>query len=361
MKLDDLETKGYNAEKLSDKNGFDLDEFEKLINQSEKKQKESITLVLTKELSKFFWIFWVLTVFGIIFVNFNLFYYELKSTFFSEQTYAENSWFTSIQELSSQKINIGDKKDTEEKSHTTTGNQETHSNSSQKDTSIQETKLNSLKETTDSFTNLKKENIKEKIDELTKEKESQSQTNIYEKHIEKKLFTKNRKYDFEFNLLPPDNRIIIPSIGVDAPLVDTNYSNTQEMMYEENFEEELYEWVVNYPFTPDPDESWNTFVFGHTSYYWRKDNPYWEVFARMWQLSNNDKIKVIREWNLHEYKVTKEKIMRPAEVTNFYEQHKHKDAITLMWCYPIGSDAQRILIKAEKTDTYQNKNLAVNN
>jgi hypothetical protein len=58
-------------------------------------------------------------------------------------------------------------------------------------------------------------------------------------------------YDFSFNLLPPTNRLIIPAINLDVPLVETNITNYSNIT-ETSFNPDLENGVVKYPTTPNP-------------------------------------------------------------------------------------------------------------
>lgn len=156
-------------------------------------------------------------------------------------------------------------------------------------------------------------------------------------------------YEFSFNLLPPTNRLIIPAINLDVPLVESSLINQNDFS-ETAFDSDLENWVVKYPTTPNPWEWWNAFFFGHTSQeYWKK-NPYGTVFRNIPQLKENDKIQVVREWVLYEYKVIKTVVVRPRDVNNTYVKFwdENKEYITLMWCYPIGRTDKRMMIFAEK-------------
>lgn len=156
-------------------------------------------------------------------------------------------------------------------------------------------------------------------------------------------------YDFSFNLLPPTNRLIIPAINLDVPLVRSSVTNQKDFS-ETAFDSDLENWVVKYPTTPNPWEWGNAFFFWHTSQeYWKK-NPYWTVFRNIPQLRENDKIQVVREWVLYEYKVLKTVVVRPRDVNDTYVNfgEEWKEYITLMWCYPIGRIDKRMMIFAEK-------------
>lgn len=164
------------------------------------------------------------------------------------------------------------------------------------------------------------------------------------------LKSKIKEYPFEFNTLPPTNRLIIPSENLDIPLITSKYK-WMEDFNDGKYDEELHQWVVKYPTTPEPWTPGNTLIFGHTSVeYWKK-NPYATVFKDIPTLQNGDKIKLVREWTLHKYKVVDQKIVLPKDVNKtFLEfQNKDKDYITLMGCYPIGTSKKRYLVIAEES------------
>jgi LPXTG-site transpeptidase (sortase) family protein len=112
----------------------------------------------------------------------------------------------------------------------------------------------------------------------------------------------------------------------------------------------LENWVVKYPTTPNPWEEWNAFFFGHTSQEYWKNNPYGTVFRNIPQLKENDKIQIVRDWVLYEYKVITSTVVKPKEVNNTYTNfwNKNKEYITLMWCYPIWRIDKRMMIFAER-------------
>ena len=156
-------------------------------------------------------------------------------------------------------------------------------------------------------------------------------------------------YEFTFNLLPPTNRLIIPAINLDVPLVETEMPRL-DTIDESSFDDDLENGVVKYPTTPNPWEWGNAFFFGHTSQEYWKNNPYGTVFRKIPQLKQNDKVQIIREGVLYEYKVLKTVIVKPREVNNTYMNfwEEGKEYITLMWCYPIWRTDKRMIVFAER-------------
>jgi sortase (surface protein transpeptidase) len=109
----------------------------------------------------------------------------------------------------------------------------------------------------------------------------------------------------------------------------------------------LTRWVVKYPTTPDPGKTWNVLLFGHTSQEWRKKNSYWTIFAKIPDLQNWDNIQIIWEWNLYEYTVIDRIIVAPKYVNWEYMKYQSGQFLTLMWCYPLWTDKNRLMIFAK--------------
>ena len=152
-----------------------------------------------------------------------------------------------------------------------------------------------------------------------------------------------QKYSVKFNTLPPNKRIIIPKINVDVPIVTITNVEIKTIETAE-YDKYLYNGVVKYPYTPDPWKKWNVFIFWHTSYYWWKKNPYWTVFSNIPALRHGDKIQLVWDSKVYTYKIFKKLIVYPNQVDDVYRKYNNWEFITIMWCYPIGSDAKRMLI-----------------
>lgn len=163
------------------------------------------------------------------------------------------------------------------------------------------------------------------------------------------LAEQTKSYDFMFNTLPPTNRLIVPRFNVDDPIIISKYTNMNEFIYK-NYNEELKEWVVKYPTTPEPGQSGNTLIFWHTSQERWKHNPYGMAFAHIAKIEKWDIIQIVWKGQLYEYEVIDIQIKYPQHVNDTYMEYAnlHKNYLTLMWCYPIGTAKQRILVIAEQ-------------
>jgi LPXTG-site transpeptidase (sortase) family protein len=158
---------------------------------------------------------------------------------------------------------------------------------------------------------------------------------------------KQKEYAFSYSLVPPGNRIFIPAIGIDAPIIDITAASESKIKHGD-FNQELYSWVVKYPSTPEPGSHGNTLIFGHTSFYRWKQNPYGEIFAKIYQLNTGDEIKVARQGQMYTYEIIASIVTSPNKVDAEYLKYTDGEYITLMWCYPVGSDSRRWLIIAKR-------------
>ena len=189
---------------------------------------------------------------------------------------------------------------------------------------------------------------KEDIDKLI---EQYNDAELFSKQttdtLEESLENKMKDYSFDFYVVPPTNRLVIPKINLDVPIVDSIYKKESDFT-QWNFNEELENWVVKYPTTPEPWKSWNTLIFWHTSQEWRQKNPYWTVFSKIPNLEIWDEFSVIRWWKLYTYKIVEKVVVSPKNVDTQYKKYQNWDFLTLMWCYPIWRTDKRMMITAEK-------------
>lgn len=155
-----------------------------------------------------------------------------------------------------------------------------------------------------------------------------------------------------FSITPYENRIVIPRIAKNIPLVDVTMDlhPDYEVMHE-TFMEELKKWVVRYPWTARPGEVGNVFVFGHSSNYPWVKSEYNEVFALLDQLQDGDEITIYYYQKKYTYKVVDRSIVKPGDVSALNERDPNKKELSLMTCWPIGTTLERLIIFAELVET----------
>ncbi|MBP7806428.1 sortase, partial [Candidatus Gracilibacteria bacterium] len=149
------------------------------------------------------------------------------------------------------------------------------------------------------------------------------------------------------NVTPYEDRIIIPKIGKNIPLINVEQhdaSNSTE--WHKIFMKELENGIVKYPGSADPGEKGNSFIFGHSSNYpWAKGN-YNDVFALLNELENGDEIIVYFKHKKFVYAVKDKKVVKPGHVSSLGGTEEMKQ-LTLMTCWPLGTTISRLLIVTE--------------
>ena len=156
------------------------------------------------------------------------------------------------------------------------------------------------------------------------------------------------KKDVKFDIVPYDNRIIIPKIGKNIPLVDVRLDSGFDLDHIENiFMEELQKWVVRYPGTSLPWQTWNAFIFWHSSNYpWLKWQ-YNDVFALLDKLSPGDEIIVYYWQKKYTYTMKEKTVVKPWNVKALQSRDPSKKELSLMTCWPIGTNINRLIVFAE--------------
>lgn len=180
---------------------------------------------------------------------------------------------------------------------------------------------------------------------IQEKKQTSTDLNYLWQSLESTLKSNSKNYNFTFNTLPPVDRVIVPVLNIDVPLHLSQYKDVKDFT-NGNFDEELKNWVVLYPTTPVPGNGWNTLIFGHTSQEFRKlkENPYGTIFVNLPKLNIWDEIKVVWKWKLYTYKAIDKVVKAPKQVNTEYLKYSDDNYVTLMWCYPIGTDKERIMV-----------------
>lgn len=163
----------------------------------------------------------------------------------------------------------------------------------------------------------------------------------------KRLVPSEAKINIDLDITPYDNRIIIPKIGKNIPLVDVRLDSGFDFDHIENiFMQELTKGVVRYPGTAKPGESGNAFIFGHSSNYPWVKGEYNSVFALLDQLSFGDEIIVYYNQKKFTYIIREKKVVKPGNI-KILERDDTKKELSLMTCWPIGTTLNRLIVFAE--------------
>lgn len=151
---------------------------------------------------------------------------------------------------------------------------------------------------------------------------------------------------------PPENRIIVPKLNLNVPLVTPSFSSLLQEDWEgveRDIQDALKYGVVHYPGTARPGQAGNFFVTGHSSYYPWADGNYKTVFARLHELEVGDEYWVYYGGDKHRYIIDSKKEVKPSNVT-VLDQPTSRRMATLMTCTPVGTTLRRLIITAQEVD-----------
>lgn len=109
---------------------------------------------------------------------------------------------------------------------------------------------------------------------------------------------------------------------------------------------ELERGIVKYPWSADPGQDGNSFIFWHSSNFpWAKWN-YNDVFALLNELTNGDEIIVYFKQKKYVYVVKNKLVVKPGHVSSLGWDSANKQ-LTLMTCWPLGTTLNRLLVVTE--------------
>ncbi|MDD5731580.1 MAG: class D sortase [Patescibacteria group bacterium] len=141
----------------------------------------------------------------------------------------------------------------------------------------------------------------------------------------------------------PDNTLMIPKIGVQAPIVFAKTRAQSEV------DKLLLEGVVHYFDTAFPGEEGNVFITGHSSYYWWSNGKFNTIFSILDKLVVGDIIYVNYGGNRYTYKVFDMKVVSPKELS-VLNQNDNESILSLMTCTPVGTNYKRLVVRASQVD-----------
>lgn len=160
---------------------------------------------------------------------------------------------------------------------------------------------------------------------------------------------------------PPENRLIIPKLGLNVPIVIPPIDSLLKEDWtklEEEIQTGLQAGVVHYPGTAKPGQAGNFFVTGHSSYFPWAPGKFKSVFARLNELDAGDEYWVYYGGDKFRYVVQGKKEINPNDVTAL-DQPVNKRISSLMTCTPVGTTLRRLIINAQEVDPATGKPMEV--
>ncbi len=181
------------------------------------------------------------------------------------------------------------------------------------------------------------------IEALRLKKVKKSRRNFRRKNLPPK--NQAKKVFSDMKIYPSDNRLYIPRIDKNVPLVNVpNHQNWNEL--EKNIQSGLRQGVVVHPISHTPGNFGNFFITGHSSYYAWDKGRFKDVFALLHEVKVGDLVEVYWEGKKYVYKMKYSEVVPPTAV-EVLNQPTDKFLITLMTCTPVGTNKNRLVLTGE--------------
>lgn len=163
--------------------------------------------------------------------------------------------------------------------------------------------------------------------------------------------THNEIPELKLAVAPADNRIIIPRINQNVPIVRVSSKSLIQRDWnalENEMQEALKGGVVHYPGTSLPGQSGNFAITGHSSYFPWDPGRFKDVFALLHEVVEGDKIVVYWNQKKYTYLVNDIKIVLPEDIAIL--KQTPQEQLTLITCSPVGTNLKRLIVTAVPID-----------
>lgn len=151
--------------------------------------------------------------------------------------------------------------------------------------------------------------------------------------------------ELNIEITPFDDRIIIPRINQNVPVIRVSSENLLQRNWgalEKDIQTALKNGVVHYPGTSAPGQGGNTVITGHSSYFPWDSGRFKDVFALLHDVVPGDNIVVFYRQNKYVYEVSEIKIVMPHDIEIL--KPTPDERLTLITCTPIGTNLKRLIV-----------------
>ena len=152
----------------------------------------------------------------------------------------------------------------------------------------------------------------------------------------------------DIEIIPQGNRIILPRLGKNVPIVGVAEEKLLLRDWtglENDIQGALRNGVVHYPGTPQPNQSGNFVLTGHSSYFPWDPGRFKDVFAVLHNVVVGDEILVYHDMQKYRYKVEESFTITPDQISVLGDSGDNR--LTLITCTPIGTNLKRLIVVAK--------------
>ena len=145
----------------------------------------------------------------------------------------------------------------------------------------------------------------------------------------------NLKAEQAEQILP--ERLVIPSLGIEAPIVISQSDN------EVALQKDLEKGVIYLPGSSNLNQKGTIVIMGHSSAYpWYK-GKYGSIFALLNKLNINDEIIIFSNDKQYIYRVLDKEVKAPKDLV--FQTQADEPILYLVSCWPVNTSWKRIVIK----------------
>ena len=137
-----------------------------------------------------------------------------------------------------------------------------------------------------------------------------------------------------------DFSIVIPKIRANANVIK-NVDPFDSRIYQKA----LTQGVAHAKGSGLPGFPGNVFIFAHSAINWYQASQYNSIFYLTNKLEPGDEIFVYYKGNKYHYSVAEKKIVKASEI-DYLSNNQNTTSLTLMTCWPPGSNLNRLIILA---------------
>lgn len=156
--------------------------------------------------------------------------------------------------------------------------------------------------------------------------------------------SKNEEINLNIDIAPYEDRIVIPKIWKNIPLLEIDRKIESEKKLDNIILDNLSNWVIRYPGTAKPGDIWNSYILGHSSNFPWINWEYNDVFALIDNVDYNDEIIVYYKQRKYVYKVKEKTVIKAGKVWTLKDRDTWKAEITLVTCWPVGTTLNRLVV-----------------
>lgn len=137
-----------------------------------------------------------------------------------------------------------------------------------------------------------------------------------------------------------NNSVYIDKLDLRAPIIFDVNNDAQSV------KDALEKGIIHLKGTAHPGEIGNVFITGHSSNYVWAQGQYNHIFSRLPNLDVNDNVTINYNNIIYIYQVTSKYIVSASDI-DILKQGASSE-LTLMTCYPIGTNINRLVVRAKQ-------------